>query len=293
MVSIREKFDRLKTENAPGQETRQKGGDVESLLMGPAIAGRPVDFSHGDVDAFTPTPGAFTLFTRGVEQGGSQAYTEYRGKGAIRVKVAERLAAFTGAPVDAENGVILTPGTQGALFLALAATVTAGDKVAIVEPDYFANRKLVQFLDAEKVPVRLDYANGDKHAGLDLNQLEEAFKQQAKVLVFSNPNNPTGVIYSAEEINAIAALAGRYGATVIVDQLYSRLHYADAPAYTHLRAVGGVDGENVITIMGPSKTESLSGYRLGVAFGSAAIVERMERLQAIVSLRAGVIARRC
>jgi aspartate/methionine/tyrosine aminotransferase len=187
--------------------------------------------------------------------------------------------------VDARDGMIVTPGTQGALFLSVACTVARGDKVAIVQPDYFANRKLVEFFEGEIVPVRLDYADAEGRAGIDLGQLEDAFKEGARVFLFSNPNNPAGVVYSAAEIGAIAELAGRYGATVIVDQLYSRLLYSGV-AYTHLRA-GKVDTENVVTIMGPSKTESLSGYRLGVAFGSKAIVSRMEKLQAIVSLRAG------
>ncbi|MFK4491075.1 aspartate/methionine/tyrosine aminotransferase [Bradyrhizobium sp. USDA 336] len=72
--------------------------------------------------------------------------------------------------------------------------------------------------------------------------------------------------------------------TVIVDQLYARQIF-DGADYWHLRA-GDVDPDRIITIMGPSKTESLSGYRLGVAFGSPAIISRMEKLQAIVSLRA-------
>jgi hypothetical protein len=71
---------------------------------------------------------------------------------------------------------------------------------------------------------------------------------------------------------------------VIVDQLYSRLVYS-GQTYTHLRAAS-IPGAQVVTIMGPSKTESLSGYRLGVAFGSARLVDRMEKLQAIVSLSA-------
>jgi aspartate/methionine/tyrosine aminotransferase len=69
-----------------------------------------------------------------------------------------------------------------------------------------------------------------------------------------------------------------------VDQLYSRLLYS-GHTYTHLRA-SSIDPKQVVTIMGPSKTESLSGYRLGVAFGAAHLVDRMEKLQAIVSLRA-------
>lgn len=284
-MTIEQKFALLGTDNAPGQEARQNLGGIESLLRGPALQGRPVDFSHGDVDAHAPSPGAFELFAQGVARGGSQAYTEYRGDPAIRELVAARLAAFTGAPVDARDGLILTPGTQGALFLAVASTVARGDKVAIVQPDYFANRKLVQFFEAGLLPVTLRYESaGEERAGLDLDELEAAFQAGARVFLFSNPNNPAGVVYSAEEIARIAALAERYGAVVIVDQLYSRLLYGDA-RYTHLRAAN-VDAENVVTIMGPSKTESLSGYRLGAAFGSKKIIARMEKLQAIVSLRA-------
>src|SRR5699024_11503078 len=95
-----------------------------------------------------------------------------------------------------------------------------------------------------------------------------------------------GVIYSPEEINMIAKLANQYDVTVIADQLYSRQVFEDRD-YTHLCAQSNLSSENIITIMGPSKTESLSGYRLGVAFGSVKIIERMEKLQAIVSLRAG------
>lgn len=283
-MSVDDKFARLGTDNAPGQEVRQKTGDLHNLMRGAALAGTPVDFSHGDVDAFTPTPGSFQVLADGVRAGGRQAYTEYRGAAAIREDLAGKLAAFTGAPVDAADGMILTPGTQGALFLAIASTVGRGDKVAVVQPDYFANRKLVEFFEGEIVPVRLDYMRADAEAGLDLGQLEDAFRQGAKVFVFSNPNNPAGAVYSEAEIRQIAALAGKYDATVIADQLYSRLRYSNV-AYTHLRATG-IDPANVITIMGPSKTESLSGYRLGVAFGAPKLIERMEKLQAIVSLRA-------
>ena len=285
MSRIEAKFAMLATDNAPGQEGRQKAGDLGPLLRGGPIEGRPVDFSHGDVNAFEPTPGAFDAFVAGVEAGADQAYTEYRGKKNIRDHLAARLADFTGAPVSSDDGLIITPGTQGALFLAIASTVAAGDKVAIVQPDYFANRKLVQFFGAEIVPVRLNYLAATDHAGLDLGQLEDAFKAGAKVFVFSNPNNPAGVIYSRDEIDAIARLARAHGATVIVDQLYSRLLY-QGNSYVHLRANPHVP-ENVITIIGPSKTESLSGYRVGTAFGPAALVDRMEKLQAIVSLRAG------
>ncbi len=286
MPTIDERFARIGTDHAPGQEVRQALADDEMELRGGAISGTPVDFSHGDVNptAFEPTPGALEELVAGVHRGSSQAYTEYRGDAGVRELMAERLAVFTGAPVSGADELIITPGTQGALFLALGAIVNAGDRVAIVRPDYFANRKLVEFLGGVVVPIEMDYLSRDAGAGLDLGRLEDAFKSGVKTFLFSNPNNPAGVVYEPEEIARIASLAMDHGVTVIVDQLYSRLLYT-GNSYTHLRAAA-IDSDLVVTIMGPSKTESLSGYRLGAAFGAARIIDRMEKLQAIVSLRA-------
>ncbi|HTI39099.1 MAG TPA: pyridoxal phosphate-dependent aminotransferase [Vicinamibacterales bacterium] len=286
MSSIEQKFAKLGTDHAPGQEVRQ-GDALDTALRGEPLPGVPVDFSHGDVNetAFGPAPGALEEFVEGVHRGGPQAYTEYRGAAELRDRLAERLATFTGRPVSSQRELIITPGTQGALFLAIGATVTAGDRVAIVRPDYFANRKLVEFLGAEIAPVRLDYLGHTDRAGIDLDHLESVFKSGVRTFLFSNPNNPVGVIYSSLEIASIAELAAKYRATVIVDELYSRLLYS-GQTYTHLRAAAAADVDGIVTIMGPSKTESLSGYRLGVAFGAAHLIDRMEKLQAIVSLRA-------
>ena len=193
------------------------------------------------------------------------------------------LSGFTGAKIDPEENLILTPGTQGALFLAMGANIIPGDKVAIVEPDYFANRKMVEFFGGQMVPVVLEYENEGGRAGISLESLEEAFRDGVKLFLFSNPNNPVGCVYSYEEITGIAALAKKYGVTLIVDELYSRQVYPGIP-YTHLCAQKEIP-ENLITILGPSKTESLSGFRLGAAFGTAEIIERMEKLQAIMALR--------
>ena len=118
MEPLLEKFAKLGCDNAPGQEGRQK--TVELELRGEKLEGIPVDFSHGDVDAFPPIPGALTDFVGGVEKvGARQAYTEYRGGRRTREDLAGKLSAFTGAAIDPEKNIILAPGTQGALFLAV------------------------------------------------------------------------------------------------------------------------------------------------------------------------------
>ena len=280
-MTIQEKFSRLGIDNAPGQEALQKSQVLE--LRGEKLEGAPVDFSHGDVDAHVPTPGSFEVFAAGVEEGAAQAYTPYRGRKAILEHVAAKLSAFSGASIDPEQNLILTPGTQGALFLAMGANIVPGDKVAIVEPDYFANRKMVEFFGGEMIPVPMHYETAETGSGIDLDALKAAFEAGAKLFLFSNPNNPVGCIYSREEIRSIAAMAKQYGATLLVDELYSRQVYPGTE-YTHLCAQKELP-DNLVTIIGHSKTESLSGYRLGVAYGTAEIIDRMEKLQAIMALR--------
>ena len=283
-MTLDEKFEALKADKAPGQEVRQDLGDISTIMCGDKLDGDFIDFSHGDVDAFTPAPGAKVAWDNGFDKGAKQAYTEYRGTAEIRAKLALRLSKFTGKIISAENELIITPGTQGALFLAIGTTVTNGTKVAVDTPDYFANRKLVIFFGGEIVPISLNYKESEFKKGIDFSQLEMAFKNGTEVFVFSTPNNPTGYVYSKSEIQKIAALANKYNTTLIVDELYSRMLYK-GEKYTHLCSCNKVPN-NLITIIGPSKTESLSGFRLGVAFGTPKLIDRMERLQAIVSLRA-------
>lgn len=282
-MTLQEKFARLGTDNAPGQEGLQK---EEALpMIGDKLEGPAVDFSHGDVNAHTPIPGSLETFVKQYAvEGTYQAYTEYRGKGTIRQYLAEKLAEYSGAPVDPDTEIILTPGTQGALFLAMGSLVARGDKVAIVEPDYFDNRKLVEFFEGEIVPIQMRWQEVERNSGIDLEQLEEAFRNGVKLFLYSNPNNPTGVVYSPEEVAAIGRLAKQYNVAVLADELYSRQIFDPEQPYAHLRALEEKP-DQLITIIGPSKTESLSGFRLGVGYGNAEIITRMEKLQAVVSLR--------
>jgi len=86
----------------------------------------------------------------------------------IREDLAAKLSCFTGLDIQPDQELIITPGTQGALFLAMGALIARGDKVAIVEPDYFANRKLAEFFEGDLVYIPMHYENVQGKSGLDL-----------------------------------------------------------------------------------------------------------------------------
>ena len=167
MSSIEQKFAKLGTDHAPGQEVRQGGDASDTPLRGEPLPGVPVDFSHGDVNetAFGPDARrARRVRRRCASRRTAGLHRISRRRGAARSPGRETGDVHR-APGLVARELIITPGTQGALFLAIGATVTAGDRVAIVRPDYFANRKLVEFLGAEIVPVRIDYLGHTDRAG--------------------------------------------------------------------------------------------------------------------------------
>ena len=110
-MTIEEKFSRLGVDNAPGQESLQ--ADLPLELLGDPLPGEPVDFSHGDVDAFRPAPGSLECFLAGVKEGARQAYTPYRGRRAVLEDLAAKLSAFTGCPIDPAGTSSWPPAPRG------------------------------------------------------------------------------------------------------------------------------------------------------------------------------------
>lgn len=245
-----------------------------------------VDLTYADTKRFPPPDYAIKAFTEAATAG-RLSYTAYRGSKSVRSPVAANVSNFMGIDVDPDRNLILTPGTQAALYAALSSVVEEGDKVAMMDPDYLTNERMLRYLAAKPVRIPLLWESSTEDT-IDFSALEGAFKDGARVFVFSNPNNPTGTVHPPAVIKKLAELAIRYNVFVIADQLYARLIYDNRP-FLHLAAVPGM-AERTITLLGPSKTESMSGYRLGLAVGPAEIVDRMEDLQSITALRAPAYA---
>lgn len=252
------------------------------------LAQAPKDFldtTHFDTVRFAPPEWAVEAFAK-AGRDGSLAYTGYRGHPEVLQTVAANIGKVFGLHFDPESELILTPGTQAGLFGSLASLIGQDDEVLLVDPDYLFSERILRFLGARITHIPLT-PGPNPHP--NLNSLEEAIKRvKPKLLLFSHPNNPTGAVYSPEVIASIADLANRYNILVLVDELYARLTYDGTP-FTHLAALPGMK-ERTITLLGPSKTESLSGYRLGVVAAPAAVIKGIEDMQSITALRAPAYA---
>ncbi len=270
-------------ERAPIAVQSARGADIALLAKAPPDY---LDTTHFDTVRFPPPPWAAEAFARAAKDG-SLAYTGYRGNPDVLKVLAGSVGRFVGIPLDPAQNIILTPGTQAGLFSALASLVEEGDRVVLLDPDYLFSSRILRFFGADiaYVPLVLDAEDPSP----DLEVLETEFsRKNARYMVFSHPNNPTGAVFSQNVISKIAQLANTYGVTVLVDELYSRLLH-DGRRFPHLAVEPGMF-ERTVTLLGPSKTESLSGFRLGVVVAPASITARIENVLSIMALRAPAYA---
>ena len=261
-----------------------RSADLTLLQEAPAGA---LDTTHFDTVRFPPPPWALECFTAAADHG-ENAYTGHRGNERVLASVAETVAGFLGVPIDPAANLLLTPGSQAALFACLASLVDHGTPVTLFDPDYLYFLRMLRFFGADLgwVPIVADDVG---RASPDLDALEHEFSRRgSRLLVFSHPNNPSGAVYPEATLAEIARLAVHYDVFVIVDELYARLLHDGAP-FSHFAAMPGMAGRTA-TILGPSKTESLSGYRLGMAVGPADLMRNAESVLSIMALRAPAIA---
>jgi aspartate/methionine/tyrosine aminotransferase len=284
--SVSAQITRLRLEGRAGEGTVGVVAAERELTRHARALGRPLlDITYADTKRFPAPPWALQAFTRAAS-GGGPAYTPYRGDPRIREHVAGALGAFLGLAVDPETELLLTPGTQAGVFVALAAMLEPGDRVVLADPDYLAYERLIRFLDAEVDHVALEWSDGE--GAIDPDALRAAISPATRCIVVSNPNNPTGAVLNDATLQALAELAIEHDLLVIVDELYARLLYDRRP-FTHLAALEGMAGRT-ITLTGPSKTESLSGYRVGVARAPRELADAMEDVLSVTALRAPAYA---
>ncbi len=244
-----------------------------------------LDTTHFDTVRFPPPDWASSTFAAAAADG-TTAYTAYRGSDEVRRICARSVSGLMGIDIDPARNIAITAGTQSALFAVLSALVDEGDVVVLADPEYLFVERMLRFLGAKV--LRLPFISTTSGLQPDLNQLEQHSRAGIKLFITSNPNNPTGTVLSPESVARLAQIAVRDDVLVLIDELYARLVYDDTP-YTHLAAQPGM-ADRTITLLGGSKTESLSGYRVGVVVSSAPVIDAVEQALAMMCLRAPAYA---
>ena len=187
-------------------EAQRQGSDVLILSVGDP------DFA---------TPDFITEAAVGALQAGDTHYTDIAGRPDLRQAIAGRYSKRLGREVTA-SGVITLAGAQNALFAASLCLLQAGDEVLVLDPMYVTYEATLKASGATLVRVACDADTGFRP---DLQRLEAAISPHTRAIFLSNPNNPTGVVLDAEELQGIARLAIAHDLWVVVDEVYESLCY--------------------------------------------------------------------
>jgi len=187
-------------------------------------------------------------------------YTETEGIKELREAVADYLNTRYGSDVRPDE-VVITIGTKGAAYLAMAAYVRPGDEVIVTDPTYPVYSELPKFLGAKPVYAPLKWLGEESGFSLDIDLIHELITSKTRGIAIVNPHNPTGAVFSSREVEEIMNLARDYKLLVIADEIYDNFLYEDADFKSFISFPDWRD--HVLYCNGFSKTFSMTGWRLG------------------------------
>jgi arginine:pyruvate transaminase len=178
----------------------------------------------------------------------------------VREAIAARFRRRNGQPCDAEN-VVVTPGAQGALFCALQCLAGPGDEVIVPEPIYATYPGVIGASGARLVTVSL---RADRGFHPDLDAISGAVTPRTRVIWINSPHNPTGVVFTAEEVAGIAELCRRRDLWLLSDEVYEDLAFA-RPHVSPWSLPGMA--ERTVVVSSLSKSHAMPGFRFGWIIG--------------------------
>lgn len=201
-------------------------------------------------------------------------YSACEGAYKLREAIAKKVRHFNRLQVDAVTEVIACHGATGAFVCATKTLFNPGDEVIVFEPFYGYHKNILDLMNIslKGVPINMN------DFSIDMNQLESSIGPNTKGIIICTPNNPTGKVFSEEELLAIGDIAIKHDLAIITDEIYEYITY---PSFEHISMAALSDElkTRTITISGFSKTFNMTGWRLGYATGPAHIIERMALIQ--------------
>jgi aspartate aminotransferase len=232
----------------------QSSGDLVSLAMGEPDFDTPQQVRDAAAKAL---------------QDGHTHYSPLLGEPVLRDALAVKIGSLLGSGVSTSDILITQGGTAG-LAAAILGTVNPGDKVVIPDPTYSLYADLVSMAGGTIVPVPLAE---DLH--WDLEALAGAL-EGAKMFVFCNPSNPTGIVHSRAELEALAGMVAGTNILVLSDEAYSDLVYTPEP-FTSALEIDGLAGRTIYC-QTFSKSYAMTGWRVGYLWGPADVITSAARV---------------
>jgi aminotransferase len=241
-----------------------------------------ISLGRGDPDL--PTPPHIVAAGQDALARGMTKYTPLRGVPELRRAVAEKLRRDNGVEADPETEVVITTGTQEAVFVAFCALLNPGDEILLADPYYNSYATMLHYLGAILVGVPTSPADGFQ---LDPYEFEKRVTSRTKAIVLLTPNNPTGTVYPRDRLEALADVARRHGLYLISDELYESLVFEGEPF-----SVASIPGmrDQTITINGFSKAYSMTGWRVGYMAGPREVVDALVTLRHTLTICAPTVS---
>jgi len=252
---------------------------VSALAKRLADEGRDIlNLAAGEPDFDTPTFIADAA-VKAIRDGQTR-YTPPSGMPALRKAIAARLSDRAGRTLD-WNGVVVSSGAKQSLFNAIFALFGPGDEVMVAAPYWTSYPDLVMIARAEPVAVFGDEENDFK---LTPAHLEAARTERTRGLILNTPSNPTGALYSLDELKAIAEWARDRGVWFICDEIYGRIWFdGDGPAAPGILDLPPSSLGQFVLIDGASKSFAMTGWRLGFSWCDPEVAKRLGDLQSQVT----------
>ena len=225
-------------------------------------------------DPFYPDPSmpkhVAEAMIESINSGFASHYTTPIGNGELKKEIAKKLKRVNGLEVVPERNIIITPGSDAGLFFAMVPFINSGDEVMIIDPSYPNNFQNTEILGG--VPVRIPvYAENEYQ--FDIKDFEEHLTPKTKMIVLTNPNNPTTVSYRREKLEQMAEFAVKNNLIVVVDQAFEEPVF-DGIEMVTVATLPGM-WERTVTVFSISKGMGLSGLRVGYIVADDVIMDKM------------------
>ncbi len=202
------------------------------------------------------------------------------GAKSFRNAIAAKTRDYLGLEIDPEREITVTCGSTEAMIAALLAVINPGDEVIIFEPFYENYGPDAILSGATPRYVALRPPDWD----FDRAELEAAFSNKTKAIIINTPNNPTGKVFSRDELQFIAGLCMKWDALAVTDEIYEHIVY-DGHSHCAIATLNGMR-ERTITINGMSKTYSVTGWRVGYAIAPPRLTEAVRKVHDFLTVGA-------